>query len=652
MIKVTNLQKKYQMGEVTVHALNGLNLTIEAGEFVAIMGPSGSGKSTLMHVLGMLDVPDEGSYELFGKEVSKLSQDELAKVRRDVIGFVFQQFNLLPRLNAAENVSLPMLYSKNFQDIEKAKTILERVGLGTRWDHKPNELSGGQQQRVAIARSLINDPRIIFADEPTGNLDSKSEKEIMDLLTELNASGITIILVSHEHEIAQYARRIVRMRDGVVQSDEKSNHAKNIIPEKLPPPSFDSQSKSSALKEFIEHFKQGVKSLWANKVRTGLSMLGILIGVAAVIAMLAIGKGAQDSIKERLSSLGSNLLVLRSNPIRNNGVSVDSTASLKFRLDDVSDLKKIPTIRRISPTIDSRIQTTYENKNWSTNVLGANPEYSQMRAYEPIMGRFFNSEETQSRARVAVIGLTIYRELFSTGGNPIGETIRINKIPFQIIGVLPEKGSSGFRDMDDLIIIPINTAMYRVLGKKSVETIEIEVKDSSLIEETIENIKKQIIEIHHLTVPAQINSIQIRNMAEVQAAISETGKTMSVLLASIAAISLLVGGIGIMNIMLVSVTERTREIGLRKAIGARRVDILSQFLIEAVVVSITGGTIGILLGWLVTVVLERFADWAVSMSLAAVFISFFFSATIGILFGIWPAQKASKLHPIEALRHD
>lgn len=652
MIKVTNLQKKYQMGEVTVHALNGLNLTIEAGEFVAIMGPSGSGKSTLMHVLGMLDVPDEGSYELFGKEVSKLSQDELAKVRRDVIGFVFQQFNLLPRLNAAENVSLPMLYSKNFQDIEKAKTILERVGLGTRWDHKPNELSGGQQQRVAIARSLINDPRIIFADEPTGNLDSKSEKEIMDLLTELNASGITIILVSHEQEIAQYARRIVRMRDGIVQSDEKSNHAKNIIPEKLPPPSFDSQSKSSALKEFIEHFKQGVKSLWANKVRTGLSMLGILIGVAAVIAMLAIGKGAQDSIKERLSSLGSNLLVLRSNPIRNNGVSVDSTASLKFRLDDVSDLKKIPTIRRISPTIDSRIQTTYENKNWSTTVMGANPEYSQMRAYEPIMGRFFNSEETQSRARVAVIGLTIYRELFSTGGNPIGETIRINKIPFQIIGVLPEKGSSGFRDMDDLIIIPINTAMYRVLGKKSVETIEIEVKDSSLIEETIENIKKQIIEIHHLTVPAQINSIQIRNMAEVQAAISETGKTMSVLLASIAAISLLVGGIGIMNIMLVSVTERTREIGLRKAIGARRVDILSQFLIEAVVVSITGGTIGILLGWLVTVVLERFADWAVSMSLAAVFISFFFSATIGILFGIWPAQKASKLHPIEALRHD
>ncbi|MGK5083329.1 ABC transporter permease [Bdellovibrionota bacterium FG-1] len=654
MLEFVDVHKTYQMGENTVFALRGVSLTIEEGDFVAIMGPSGSGKSTLMHVLGLLDVPSSGSYRIDGKEVSRLTEDELAIFRRGKIGFIFQQFNLLPRMTAVENVALPLLYSEKRPDLDKAKDLLGKVGLGDRLFHKTNELSGGQQQRVAIARSLVNQPKIILADEPTGNLDSISEKEIMGILKTLNSQGITIVIVTHEEEIGAQAKRRIRMRDGVVQSDERL----------VPMANFAGNDAGSGqllavnaigggwMAEFFEHLRQGFKTLAANKVRTALSMLGILIGVAAVVAMLAIGKGAQTAIENQLASLGSNLLVLRPGAVRVGGVAQEAGSTTRLTAEDTATIKdQISTIREVSSNVNGRGQVAYRDKNWSTQVLGASGSYARMHASEPEVGRFFLPEENLKRSRVAVIGATVVRELFGTE-DPVGATIKINRVGFQVIGILPEKGANGFRDQDDIILIPVNTAMKRLFGKNYVDYIDIEVGSSLNIESAQKAILELMASRHKLSVSQRQDAFQIRNMADIQAALSESSKTMSLLLACIAAISLLVGGIGIMNIMLVSVTERTREIGLRKAVGARRWDILSQFLMESVVVSAVGGVCGIFLGWLITVLLTIFAGWPASVSPWTVLMAFGFSATIGVVFGSYPAKKASALHPIDALRYE
>lgn len=648
MIEMRNVSKSYQMGATRVDALQDVTLTIEDGDFVAIMGPSGSGKSTLMHIIGLLDIPSKGSYTLHGHEVSSLSEDELAIIRRNEIGFVFQQFNILPRMPAWQNVSLPLLYSEKNFDREKALSLLEKVNLLNRADHRPNELSGGQLQRVAIARALINNPKIIFADEPTGNLDSKSEKEIMDILKSLNAQGITLVIVTHEEEIGAQAKRLIRMRDGMIQSDERL--------EPLPTPTArgPKQLLSSRfhLGELVEHFHQGYKTLANNKVRSGLSMLGIMIGVAAVVTMLALGSGAQKAIEQQLASLGSNLLVLRAGAIRVAGIVQESGVRVRITTDDVAVLRsQIPDIKEAAPNVQGRGQVTYLNKNWNTTVVGVSPAFVKIRSSEPILGRFFSEAENKKRALVAVIGLTLVRELFGEK-KPLGEFIKINKINFRVIGVLPEKGAQGPMDLDDRVIIPVQTGMYRLFGKDYVDSVDIEVVSPEKIESVQDSIREVLNKRHRVPVSAQADAFQIFNMADLQTALSESSKTMALLLSSIAAISLLVGGIGIMNIMLVSVTERTREIGLRKSVGARRNDILMQFLAESVVVSVIGGVLGIFLAWGVTGLLASFLSWPMTIAFNAVLISFGFSVLIGIIFGIYPAKKASDLHPIDALRHE
>jgi macrolide transport system ATP-binding/permease protein len=648
MIEITDMTKVYKMGDNVVQALRGASLKIEDGDFVAIMGPSGSGKSTLTHILGLLDVPTSGSYKLNGREVSNLSEDELAIFRREEIGFIFQQFNLLPRMDARENVALPLLYShKEAGDLPQQ--LLEKVGLGPRSDHRPNELSGGQQQRVAIARSLVNQPRMILADEPTGNLDSVSEREILGILKDLNNQGITIIIVTHEEEVGAQAKRLIRMRDGVIHSDERIAplHATHELPSSEPP----AETTPSLVRELFEHFRQGYRTLAGNKVRTALSMLGILIGVAAVVAMLALGRGAQKAIESQLSSLGSNLLVLRPGSVRVGGVSQEAGTTTRLTAEDANALKaEIPTIRAVVPTVNGRAQVTYLNKNWSSQITGVTPDYADVHAAVPTVGRFFSDEENRTRSRVAVIGMTIVKELFGTQ-NPIGEMIKINRVSFQVIGIAPEKGATGWRDQDEIVILPVTTAMYRLLGKEYVDSIDIEVRNATDIETTQDAVTDTMYARKHVA-PSQVDAFQIRNMADIQAALSQSSKTMSTLLATIAAISLLVGGIGIMNIMLVSVTERTKEIGLRKAVGGRRRDILLQFLAESVVVSVIGGVIGIIFGWSITVILSSVSGWATSVSPDSIVISFGFSAFIGIVFGIYPARKASLLHPIDALRYE
>ncbi|MFA6030474.1 MAG: ABC transporter permease [Elusimicrobiota bacterium] len=660
LIELDSITRSYTVGGSELKVLKGITLCIEEGEFVAIMGPSGSGKSTLMQILGLLDRPTSGRYRLLGHDVSRLSDDEGAILRSRTIGFIFQMFNLLSRTSALDNVILPMLYSGAKDRQERALDVLEQVGLSDRVHHRPNELSGGQQQRVAIARSLVNHPRIIFADEPTGNLASDQAEDILRQLQLLNRGGITVIMVTHEPDIAAHARRIIRIKDGSVVADERTGEGEEGLlrggaavktAATRSEMKVDLSHPPLGLAECGEYAASALRAITANKVRSALSMLGILIGVAAVIAMLAIGRGAQKSIEARLSSLGSNLLMLQPGGHSAGGVHMAEGSVSRLTLDDVAALRKAdPGILRVEGNVSGSAQIVYRDKNTNTQVTGATPFYAPMRNAQPYYGRFFTDAEDAALARVALLGQSTVNNLFGSE-NPVGKMVKINRVSFKVIGILPLKGAGGFRDQDDMAIIPLNTAMKRVLGKKYLNMIAIECSSADVMPASMEAVTALMRRRHHL--PAyKDDDFSLRNMADIQAALSGTSKTFSMLLGIVAAISLLVGGIGIMNIMLVSVSERTREIGLRKAVGAARRAILVQFLIEAAIMSSCGGILGILLGAAVSLAVSLLAGWAAIVAPQAVILSFVFSAGVGVVFGLWPARKASLLSPIEALRYE
>jgi len=653
LIELKDLRKSYWLGGGELRVLKDIALTIEEGEFVAIVGPSGSGKSTVMQILGLLDRPTQGKYLLMGNDVSNLSDDQGAALRSRTIGFIFQMFNLLSRTSAMENVELPMIYSGAPNREERAREVLADVGLQDRMDHKPNQLSGGQQQRVAIARALVNHPKIIFADEPTGNLASDQAEDILRQLQHMNQTGITVIMVTHDPDIAAHARRIIHLKDGNIVSDErKDDGPKGRAPE------ADKKTLGAALQappfslvELREYAASALRAVSANKLRSALSMLGILIGVAAVIAMLAIGKGAQKAVEAQLANLGSNLLMVIPNNSAAGTVRLSAGSISRMTLDDVKAIARCnPNIVHVDGNVSGSVQVVYKSQNWNTSVTGALPIYEEMRNSKPYYGRFYTAQENRDQARVALLGQTVINNLFNKQ-NPVDQKIEIDHIDFLVIGVLPMKGATGFRDQDDMILVPLDTAMNRVLGKKYFNNIWVECATPESIPDVMRDITTLMRKRHRL--PSwKDDDFDIRNMADIVATRQATTNTFTVLLGIVAAISLLVGGIGIMNIMLVSVSERTREIGLRKAVGAARRAILTQFLMESALLSTIGGLIGIALGMAISFSMSKFAGWAAEVTPQSVLLAFIFSASVGIIFGFWPARKASLLSPIEALRYE
>ena len=496
MMQLENISKTYRMGNVEVKALDDVSLAIEPGEFIAIMGASGSGKSTLLHILGFLDRPDQGSYIIQGKNASLLTDNELANLRNQLAGFVFQQFHLLRRMNAFDNVYLPCIYSGTADTVHKdAMQALREVGIADRASHRPSELSGGQQQRVAIARALINDPLILFADEPTGNLDSKSGQDVMEVIKALHDQGKTIVMVTHESEIAKYADRVITMRDGKILTDDRRDEAASTSKRSKAIKDILLTKRSSLnRKEIAGYFKQAFNTIVTNRVRSFLSMLGILVGVAAVIAMLALGSGAKESIAERLKTLGSNLLSIRGGSSMHHGVASGADSITRFTSADVEAIESLaPQVKRVSGTVSGSAQVVYQNENWNARVEGVGYSYGDIRATIPDVGRWFTENEIAKRAKVAIVGTTVLSKIFGDT-NPLGKTIKLNRINFKVIGIAPEKGSMGPRDQDDIIYIPVTTGMYRLFGKSYLDGMYVEVSDTastSKVQQEIEDIIKK-----------------------------------------------------------------------------------------------------------------------------------------------------------------
>jgi len=652
LLELKNVCKNYLIGgEIVVPALKNATLNIDAGEFVAIMGASGSGKSTLLAILGLLDKADSGEIRLLGREIGRLSDNDYAHLRNKFFGFIFQSFNLLPRLNIVANAQLPLIYSGQTgkEDQARVNELLQKVGLGDRLRHQPNQLSGGQQQRVAVVRALVNQPLVILADEPTGNLDSKSSAEIITLLKDLNAEGKTIIMVTHEPNFAEAATRIIRLKDGEVVEDLKKSAPNPAAAGGAVFSLHNAQSNLLSWRRLKNYIFEALVSLANNKLRSLLSILGVLIGVAAVIAMLAMGSGAQKQVEQNLAALGTNLLSVRgSSPQR--GISQGGDSGVRFTLADLEAIKKVEGVERAVPYVNGRAQIVFGGRNWNTQVVGTSPDFQSVRDSVPAQGRFFTEAEIRTKAKVAVLGQQVVDQLFGES-NPLGKWVRINRINFLVIGQLPVKGSSGFQNQDDRVIIPVATAMSRLVGTEYVNSFDIKVNSTEQLESVQKEIPPLLIALHRLQ-PTQVDQIDVRNMADIQKAAGEMASTFALLLGGVAAVSLLVGGIGIMNIMLVMVMERTHEIGLRKALGAENGDILMQFMVEAVLICVLGGAVGSLLGILISWAISTFAGWNVLISLWSIVLAFTFSALTGLVFGLWPAWRAAQLQPIEALRYE
>ncbi|HET6471789.1 MAG TPA: ABC transporter permease [Pseudomonadales bacterium] len=715
VIEVRDVTRTYQTGDVAVHALRGVSLRIERGEFVAIMGSSGSGKSTLMSILGCLDRPTSGNYLFEGVDVAQCSETELANIRSERIGFVFQSFNLLARTSAIENAALPLFYAPHAPDAaergERARHALELLGLGHREHNTPAQLSGGEQQRVAIARALINSPSVLLADEPTGNLDTRNSHDIMQTLVRFNREqGVTIVVVTHEPDIAAYAGRVITMRDGLVLTDElKSDAATAAAATAMPQPNGAAPSRGvlRAIAERRGFFTfvsmiggAALQALARNKMRSALTMLGVFIGVAALIAMVAVGQGANEAVKAQIASLGTNMFIVVPGSRSIGGSRGGFGSATTLTVADAEAIRReLPSVALVGYTIRQSGQVQYGDQNWTTSIQAVTATYPDITNWRVESGRSITEQDVANAALVAVLGHTVYLQLFGENSDAVGARVLVKGIPLRVVGVFAAKGQSAMgQDQDDVVMIPFTTGERKVLGVAAptvattttttttstsgsnsittaaptvgtlypslanpygiaprltgfVNVIFVQAVSATDVDKAVDDVTQLLMRRHHIENDNDAD-FNVRNLSQIASAAEGSAKIMAALLAVVASISLLVGGIGIMNILLVSVTERTREIGLRMAIGAQRVQVLLQFLAEAVILSVTGGLAGILFGVLVTQAIARVAEWPTLVSLTAIAVGFVFSAAIGIFFGYYPARKAARLDPIEALRYE
>lgn len=642
LIELNKTSRFFQSGDTVVKALNAVDLTIYPGEFVAIMGQSGSGKSTLMNILGCLDRATSGRYEILGKEVGGLNADELAGLRRETFGFIFQRYNLLKTENAEENVEIPAIYAGMTSEkrTERAQKLLADLGLANRGDHRPPQLSGGQQQRVAIARALMNNPPVILADEPTGALDSQSSDEVMALLKALNDDGRTLIIITHEEEVAAHARRVIRLGDGVIISDDGTDIQGKENAKTTPAPSTKKKASGNIFAETFESIKTALRALRVNLFRTALTLLGIVIGVAAVITMLAVGNGSKQTVLDQISAMGTNILNVRPGAP---GIRSSGNIATLIPADAKAIEETMENISAVVPERTGKKTLRMGNIDYSTGVNGVGASFPEARDWAAMQGHFFTKEDVNSYAAVIVLGSTVTDIFFPDGEDPIGKFMLVGNIPFEIIGTMTSKGAAPWGgDQDDAVWVPYTTSMGRLFGSNYINSMTIKIADVDLIEKTEAEITELLIKRH------QTEDFSVRNTASYLEMATETQNTLTILLGAVAAISLLVGGIGVMNIMLVSVIERTREIGIRMATGARRRDIMVQFNTEAAVVCTIGGVLGVMIG-LATGYLISLFGVNIMFSFMPALLAFSCAVGTGLLFGYLPAKKAAHLDPVVAL---
>lgn len=640
LIALHNIRKHYggEQGAPIVEVLRGIDLEIFPGEFVAIVGASGSGKSTLMHILGCLDRPSSGRYTFNGQDVAHLDGDSLAWLRREAFGFVFQGYHLIATESARENVEVPALYAgmPEAERAERASALLTRLGLGEKQNNRPNQLSGGQQQRVSIARALMNGGRIILADEPTGALDRKSGAEVMVLLRELAAAGHTIILITHDRQVAEQAQRVIEISDGEILSDSAGKV--NNFSAAMTQPDLNAHREQPTVSGSVrDALRAAWRMMWLNRFRTALTLLGIVIGVASVIVMLAIGEGTKQKVVAQMGTLGTNIMYM--GPSR----PADGGPRGVISEDDLEAIANLPQIKRVLPVIGDPLVVRYGNIDREVYTFASAFTMPQIHHWRVAEGRFYTNREDQERTPVAVLGHQS-RQQFFPDENPLGKQMLIGGAPFEVIGVMEERGAdSGAQSYDEMIFIPYLAGRVRVYqAMTQPDYTVVEAVSSDVVKQAETAILDLMRERHGR------RDVGVSNAAAQLQAEAETRNTMTLMLSLIAAVSLLVGGIGVMNVMLMTVRERNREIGIRMATGARQSDILRQFLTEAVLVTVVGGSAGVVLGLLIGAALVM-ASVAVIFSFTAIIAAFGCAVLTGLIFGYMPARSAARLDPVIAL---